>query len=48
MARRRRKTTKPARRRKASAGAKFTDEQKLQLLANPNLDEDIRKKILKA
>jgi len=47
MARRRRKT-KVVRRRKPRKGVTLTDDQKLQLLAQSGLDDELKRKILKA
>jgi len=47
MARRRKKRTTTHRRRKRN-GITLTDDQKLQMLKMPGLDEDLAKKILKA
>lgn len=47
MARKRKSTKRTATRRKARKGVNFSDDEKLALLAC-NLDETLKKKILKA
>jgi len=46
--RRRRKKSQPRKSRRKKHGVTFTDDQKLQLLARGDLDDDLKKKILRS